>query len=200
MKLNQWTMSLASAGVVSLASTAYAEEAMSQVLTAVSSTTLSGYVDTGAIWKPGTGGNDNLPGRFNDGAGKMDGFNLNVVSLTLEKPLGEENWAAGYQVQLLYGPDAVAYNPSANLTAEVVDDNGNGTIDEGESVSGALPSDFAVKNANVTVRFPIGNGLDFKMGVFDTIIGYEVFDSYLNPTSAVPTVGAWNRPSIPVGC
>ena len=42
MKYNKWTLGLAAAGVVSLASAARAEEAqkqMSQVLTAVSSTT-----------------------------------------------------------------------------------------------------------------------------------------------------------------
>jgi len=164
MKLNKWTMALASAGVVSFVPLAQAEEAMSPVLTAVSSTTISGYVDTSWEWQPGTGnegpGTDQLPGRFNDGSSKVDGFNLNVVGLTIEKPLGDENWAAGYKFQMLYGPDAVGYNPSAN---------------------GDQNEDFAIKNANVTVRFPTGNGIDMTLGVFDTIIGYEVFESYLNP-------------------
>src|SRR5438874_6444804 len=114
MKYNKWTLGLAAAGVVSLASAALAEEAqhqMSQVLTAVASTTLSGYVDTSAIWKFGTG-NASLPGRAFDGVGKLDGFNLNVVEIQLEKPLSEEQWAAGYKVQLLLGPDANLYNTS----------------------------------------------------------------------------------------
>ena len=57
MKLNQWTLALAAAGVVSLESMVQAEEKeqkMNPLLTAVSSTTLSGYVSTSAIWKPGT--------------------------------------------------------------------------------------------------------------------------------------------------
>jgi hypothetical protein len=33
----------------------------------------------------------------------------------------------------------------------------------------------------VTLRAPVGNGLDFKLGVWDTIIGYEVFDAGSNP-------------------
>src|SRR5437773_114001 len=114
MKYNKWTLGLAAAGVVSLASAAQAEEAQhqtSQVLTAVSSTTLSGYVDTSMIWKPGTG-NANLPGRAFDGVGKLDGFNLNVAEIQLEKPLSEDQWAAGYRVQLLVGPDANGYNLS----------------------------------------------------------------------------------------
>jgi len=62
MKFNKWTLTLAAAGVVSLGSVAQGEEAKNQVLTALSSTTLSGYVDTSAIWKFGTG-NQNMPGR-----------------------------------------------------------------------------------------------------------------------------------------
>ena len=43
MKMNKWTMGLAAAGVVSLASTAQAEE--NSVLTALSSTVISGSVE-----------------------------------------------------------------------------------------------------------------------------------------------------------
>ena len=166
MKLNKWTVALTAAGVVSAASIAQAEERpMNQVLTGVSGTTISGYVDTSAIWKFGTGtvsgeSSEALPGRFNDGEGKTDAFNLNVIGLSIGKPLGEDNWAAGYQVDLLFGPDAVGYNPS---------------------FGGADDSDFAIKQAYVDLRLPMGTGLDVKMGVFNTIIGYESFESYLNP-------------------
>lgn len=169
MKLNKWTIALTAAGVVSAASIGQAEERpMSQVLTGVSGTTISGYVDTSAIWKFGTGTSrdgmsrtpDFLPGRFNDGADKTDGFNLHVVGLSVGRPLGEDNWAAGYQVDLLFGPDAIGYNPSAG---------------------GAEDSDFAIKQAYVNLRLPMGTGLDVKMGVFNTILGYESFQSYLNP-------------------
>src|SRR5439155_1537711 len=163
MKFNKWTLALAAGGVVSLGSIAQAEEKpMSQVMTAVSSTTLSGYVDTSAIWKFGTG-NANLPGRAFDGVGKLDGFNLNVVELQLEKPLSEDQWAAGYRVQLLLGPDANGYNVSPF---------GGG--------SGA-GSDFSLKDAYVALRVPAGNGIDFKVGSFTTVVGYESFESYLNP-------------------
>jgi hypothetical protein len=135
---------------------------MSQVLTAVSSTTLSGYVDTSMIWKTGTG-NANLPGRAFDGVGKLDGFNFNVAEIQLEKPLSEEQWAAGYRVQLLLGPDANNYNVSP--------------FGGGNTAGG----DFSVKDAYVSLRVPAGNGLDFKVGSFSTVIGYESFESYLNP-------------------
>lgn len=164
MKFNKWTLALAGAGVVSLGSVAQAEEAqMSQVLTAVSSTTLSGYVDASAIWKFGSG-NAALPGRAFDGVGKLDGFNLNVASLTIEKPLSEDQWAAGYTAQFLFGPDAVGYNVAV----------ANGTTVNNNS-------DFGIKQAYVALRTPVGNGIDWKLGTFNTIIGYESFESYLNP-------------------
>ena len=63
MKFNKWTMGLAAVGVVSLASAARADETkMSQVQTALSNTTLSGYVDTSAMWSLGSqNGNCNIP-------------------------------------------------------------------------------------------------------------------------------------------
>ena len=160
MKFNKWTLTLAAAGVVSLGSVAQGEEAKNQILTALSSTTLSGYVDTSAIWKFGTG-NTFMPGRAYDGTAKQDGFNLNVIKLTLEKPLDEGQWAAGYKVDLLFGPDATYFKSFSG--------------------GGAASQDFAVQQAYVNLRAPVGNGLDFKMGVFDSIIGYESFDSYKNP-------------------
>ena len=163
MKCNKWTLALAAAGVVSLGSVAQAEEAQHQVLTALSSTTLSGYVDTSAIWKPGTDvGGGRLPGHVFDGADRMDGFNLHAVKLTLEKPLDEGQWAAGYKADFVAGPDANYYSTSLN----------GGGINNG---------DFAIKQAYVALRAPVGNGIDFKVGVFDTIIGYEVFESGNNP-------------------
>jgi hypothetical protein len=156
MKFDKWTLALAAGGVVSLGSIALAEEKpMSQVLTAVQSTTLSGYVDTSMIWKVGTG-NTSLPGRAFDGVGKLDGFNFNVAEIQLEKPLSEEQWAAGYRVQMLLGPDANNFN-----TSPLGSNAGGGS------------SDFSLKDAYVSLRVPAGNGLDFKVGSFSTVIGYN---------------------------
>jgi hypothetical protein len=119
-------------------------------------------VDTSAIWKFGTG--HQLVGRSYDGAAKQDGFNLNVVKVQLEKPLkAEDNWAAGYNVGLLYGPDANTLATTSSLGRW------------------ANRSDFAIKNAYVAVRLPVHNGLDLKMGVWDSLVGYEVFEAGNNP-------------------
>src|SRR5690242_7897647 len=99
MKFNKWTLGLAAVGAVSLASAVQAEEKANMVMTAVSSTTLSGYVDTSINWAPNTG-NAFVPGYGFNTAGKQDGFNLNAVLIRIAKPLSEEEWAAGYDVDL----------------------------------------------------------------------------------------------------
>ena len=154
MKFNQWTVGLAAAGVVSLGSVVVADEG--PVNTLVSGTTLSGYVDTSAIYKPGVG---SAAYRFvNTAPNTYNGFNLNVAALTIEKALDEGQWSAGYKADLWFGPQAVG-------------------------LPGALGGDnFGVKQAYVALRAPVGNGLDFKVGQIDAIIGYEVLDSYANPT------------------
>jgi hypothetical protein len=136
-------------------------------MTALSSTTLSGYVDTSAQWNVGTG-NHYLPNIPLTGPTKADGFNLNLVRLVLEKPVDQaEAWGAGYKVDLVAGPDANVLNTLSTSSAV-------------QSVGGNN-SDFAVKQAYVDLRAPLGNGLDAKVGVFDTITGYEVFTSPDNP-------------------
>src|SRR6267143_6274267 len=159
-KLSHRTLGLATVGAVSIASAVQAEEKLSTVGTALSATVISGYVDTSAQWNVGRG-NANNPGYLFGGPGKADGFNLNVVKLMLEKPADlTDGWGAGYKVDLLFGPDANAYAT--------------------QSVPGTAP-DVAVKQAYVDLKAPLGNGLEFKVGVWDTILGYEVFETTINP-------------------
>jgi len=153
--MNKWTVALAATGVVSLASAVLAEESH-PLNTMLPSTTLSGYVDTSAIYNFGTGAGQ--AARFvNTGSDRQDGFNVNVVKIALEKPLDEGTWSAGYKAELWAGPDAIAL-PGSNFA-----------------------SNLALKQAYVTLRAPVGNGLDFKIGQYDPIIGYEVADAVSNP-------------------
>ena len=98
MKINKWTLGLATAGVVSLGSVAQAEEASEHLMTAVSGTQISGYVSTSASWMIGSGRPavaGGFVGRsFHDNAQKQDGFNLDVIDLTVSKSLDEGEWAA----------------------------------------------------------------------------------------------------------
>ena len=156
MRVNKWTVGLAAAGLVSLPWITQAEEkALSPVMSAVSSTTISSYVDTSAHWNMGTGNANPAPYIYNKG--KADGFNLNVVDLTIEKALSEETWGAGYRMDLWFGPNADVFGTTSEL--------------------GGDSSDFAIKQAYVLLRAPIEKGLDFKLGVFNAIIGYESHDA-----------------------
>lgn len=159
MKLNAWTVALIGAGLTSLPAVTQGEEKTTPITTALSSTTISGYVDTSAQWNIDSG-NVNVPTYAFGGPAKADGFNLNVVNLVIEKPVDpSQDWGTGYKVNLIFGPDA----------------NALGTQSSG------VPADFGVRQAYVTLHAPVGSGLDFKLGVWDTICGYEVFDSPLDP-------------------
>lgn len=160
MKFNKWTLGLAAVGAVSLTSVAQAEEKLSVVQTALSSTTISGYVDTSMQWNLGTASGPATPvypPYAFGGVGKADGFNLNVVQLTIAKPLDESEWAAGYRADLWFGPDAVTLGTSS------------------------AGGDVAIRQAYVALRTPVGNGIDWKIGVFDTVVGYETLESGNNP-------------------
>ncbi|HEV2328923.1 MAG TPA: outer membrane beta-barrel protein [Verrucomicrobiae bacterium] len=156
-KFNQWTVALAAIGVVSLASAARADEKMSMVQTALSNTTISGYVDTSATWRPGTDQNGasvgvaNLPKYL---VAHNDGFSLDQVDIAIDHPEDESPWAAGYHIEFFQGADQAG-------------------------MFGAAASPF--RQAYVVVRTPVGNGIDWKVGMWDNIIGYESTSIPLNP-------------------
>jgi len=176
MKFNKWTLGLAALGVVSLASAARADEAaapkLSQLQTALSNTTLSGYVDTSVEYNP-TGSGSIAPVAFQGiqatgSQSKANGINLNVIDLALDKPEDAGPWASGYHVEMWFGPDAATLGTSQAL--------GFGN-DSGYNSNQSV----AIRQAYITLNTPIGNGIDWKIGVFDTIIGYESNSSPLNP-------------------
>jgi hypothetical protein len=165
MKFNKWTLGLAAVGLISLASIARADEQMSQVQTALTQTTLSGYVDTAMQYNPGTDRNPasiaNVTGPFGNGNNtpnyafaKDDGFSLNAIDIALDKPEDSSAWAAGYRVELMWGPNSVGIG------------TGNGTV----------------RQAFIRLHTPVGgNGIDWQIGVWDSIIGYESNSDPLNP-------------------
>jgi hypothetical protein len=177
MKFNKWTLGLAAVGVVSLASAARADEKMSQIQTALSNTTISGYVDVSAQWNFGSqhglyGVLGNTPGYAYGGINKADGFNLNAVDIALDKPMDESPWAAGYHIELMAGPDV----PTKLALGTI------GPVNTGPIVNQISSPLVGIRQAYVTLRTPVANsGIDWKVGVFDTIIGYESTSDPLNP-------------------
>jgi hypothetical protein len=161
MKINKWTLGLAAVGLVSLAPAAFAQTAAApaapaapptpSLMTALSATTLSGYVDTSAVWNPGTGNANPAPYAFN--AGKQDGFNIDQIDIKLAHPFDAGKWSAGYVAELNYGPDATAID------------------------GGAAP----IRQAYIDLEVPVGNGIELKMGRWDNILGYEVNDAMNDP-------------------
>ena len=98
MKIEKWTLGLAAAGLVTLspallAQTPAAGPQLVPLQTALSATTISGYVDTSAVWNPGTGNANPAPFAFN--AGKQDGFNVDALDVKISKAEDESPWAAG---------------------------------------------------------------------------------------------------------
>jgi hypothetical protein len=167
MKFNKWTVGLAAVGLVSLTSARADESKMSQVNTALSNTTLSGYVDVSAQFNP-NGGGDNPNYSFGN---KGNGFNFNVADIALDKPQDETPWASGYHVELWIGPDGAALGTTGFKST------GTNTTTTATSTS----SQATIRQAYIALRTPIGNGIDWKLGVWDTIIGYESTTSGNNP-------------------
>ena len=165
MKFNKWTVALAAVGVVSLASAARADEHMSQVQTALSNTTISGYVDVSAQWNLGSQNGTDISRILPMpmvARKKADGFNLNAVDIALDKPMDESQWASGYRVELMIGPDALV----------VISSDGGSLL--------------AIRQAYIALRTPVGNGIDWKVGVFDSPLGYESTSDRLIRTTPAP--------------
>lgn len=125
------------------------------VETAQKGIVLSGFVDAGYSYN--FAGDSSGAAAVNPAGGVNKGdFNLNQVVIAIEKPLTDENTLqGGFHVGIMMGEDVGALIPTFNG-------------------AGGATSDFAVENAYVMGRLPYGNGIDFKVGKFSTLLGYEV--------------------------
>ena len=180
MKFNKWTLGLAAVGAVSRASAVRADEAkMSAVETALSNTTISGFVDIGIQGNFGDQSRDSsLPPYANNDYSEdglrssiRDGFSLNAVNIAIDRPLDDSSWAAGYHVELNTGYGAISGVPLTAIGSKSSDDLAN-SQSEGNLV---------IRQAYITMRTPLGNGIDWKLGVIDGITGYESNTGYKNP-------------------
>jgi hypothetical protein len=178
MKFNQWTLGLAAVGAVSLASAVRADEAkLSALQTALSNTTISGYIDVQAEYSAGNpdsresyyyGGSYGYQGYIQQD--NRDQFQLNSVTISLDKPMDETPWASGYHIDLNAGSAAIQ---GISLGHNYGYYGGTGSI--------VNPNNVAVRQAYIALRTPVGNGIDWKIGVMDGITGYEGNTGYANP-------------------
>ena len=130
---------------------------------------LSGYVDAGYSYNftGAANGTSDVTGRMGSDTAAKGDFNLYAVKIALEKALTSENKAqAGFRTDVMIGEDA---NYLINRgTADTTDNN--------EQNSNAL----FLEQAYVSIRAPVGNGWDFKVGKFVSILGYEVIERPAN--------------------
>ena len=96
---------------------------------------------------------------------QANGFTLQAAELVLEKPLSNET-PIGFRTDLFFGDDA-----------ELIHSTGLGNV---SPAVGENPQAFDLQQAYVTARAPIGEGLDFKVGKFVTLLGAEVIESPAN--------------------
>ena len=128
---------------------------------------LSGYVDAGYSYNfTGSGNQSNVQGRFGSDTAQRGDFNLYAVKLALEKPLTSENKAqAGFRTDVMIGEDANYFINRAGGSDSNTNNNSNALF---------------LEQAYVSIRAPVGNGWDFKVGKFVSILGYEVMERPAN--------------------
>jgi hypothetical protein len=130
---------------------------------------LSGYVDAGYSYNftGAANGTSDVTGRFGSDTAAKGDFNLYAVKIALEKALTSENKAqAGFRTDVMIGEDA---NYLINRTTDY-------NLANQQQNSNAL----FLEQAYVSIRAPVGNGWDFKVGKFVSILGYEVIERPAN--------------------
>jgi len=127
---------------------------------------LSGYVDAGYSYNF-TGAPNDVTGRLGSDTAAKGDFNMYAFKIALEKALTSENKAqAGFRADVMIGEDAY-YLQNRNTTA-----NSDNTSMNSNSLF--------LEQAYVEIRAPVGNGWDFKVGKFVSILGYEVMERPAN--------------------
>ena len=132
---------------------------------------LSGYVDAGYSYNfTGQGGNSQVNSRVQSDSAQQGDFNLYAVKIALEKALTSENKAqAGFRVDVMIGEDAkYLANPAQTYSSTSL----NNTQQDSNYLF--------LEQAYVQLRAPVGNGWDFKVGKFASILGYEVMERPAN--------------------
>jgi hypothetical protein len=136
---------------------------------------LSGYVDAGYSYNfTGSVSGGQVNSRFADDSVQQGDFNLYAVKIALEKAMTSENKAqAGFRTDVMIGEDAqmLINRGQPSNAGSGVNSNYNG-----QGNSNAL----FLEQAYVEIRAPVGNGWDFKVGKFVTILGYEVIERPAN--------------------
>ncbi len=139
------------------------------VETAQKGVKLSGYVDAGYSYNfTGSANQSTVNSRATTDTAARGDFNLYAFKVALEKALTSENKAqAGFRADVIIGEDA---NYLKNR------DSANGAMNNTDMDSNSL----FLEQAYAQFRIPVGNGWDWKVGKFVSILGYEVIERPAN--------------------
>ena len=96
---------------------------------------------------------------------QSNGFTPQAFELVLEKPETNE-MPIGFRTDLFFGDDA-----------ELIHSNGLGATSAG---AGSPAQPFDLQQAYLTVKAPVGAGIDFKVGKFVTLLRADVIESPAN--------------------
>jgi hypothetical protein len=163
----RWSISLLLAAAGSAIA---AEKIAPKTLQFLGETTISGHVQSSFQYtfdhhgSPGQAG-----GRQFNNSGTS--FGIDQAKVTLERPLDEADFAAGYRVDFLAGRDAERIH-SFGLFSDNDNELARRRGDDGEAVD--------LEQAYVAFRVPVGNGLDVKFGKFVSPAGAEAIDAPAN--------------------
>ena len=131
---------------------------------------LSGYVDAGYSYNFNSSGLSKVSGRFGSDQASRGDFNLYAFKAALEKALSNENRAqAGFRTDIMIGEDAYY------LANRYASDNANWGNNDSQNSNYLF-----LEQAYASLRAPVGNGWDFKIGKFVSILGYEVIERPAN--------------------
>ena len=202
MKLNKWTIGLAALGLVSLAPGVWAQTtnapapaapAPIPLTTALSATTISGYVDTSMVWNPGTGNAKTAPYAFN--AGKQDGFNLDSALIQIQRSPDTSKWAAGYTLSLQAGSDVVTKDAIRQAYVELMVPVGNGIdleIGQWDNIIGYESNDD-YKNPNWSRSYGYSIEPTTHTGVLGTYKFSDAISLQLGVANSLDTLGINGR-------
>jgi hypothetical protein len=126
---------------------------------------LSGYVDVSYLYNfaesdPGSGGRTNR-GRIFDS--EPNGFTPHAAELVIEKQ-ATDALPLGVRTDLFFGDDAEIFHATGL----------------GNDAGPESPEAFDLQQAYITAKAPVGEGIDFKVGKFVTLLGAEVIESPAN--------------------
>ena len=123
---------------------------------------LSGYADVSYLYNFNEQNNFGNSGRVFDTEG--NGFTIHAAEVVLEKALSDAT-PIGFRTDLFFGDDAEVFH-ATGLGGGAT---GTGIVDH-----------FDLQQAYITLRTPVGEGLDVKVGKFVTLLGAEVIESPAN--------------------